>query len=101
MVNGVHPKAAYCPRDDVFVTEVGGELVLFDPSAGQYFGSGEVGARIWRHLAEGLSVEEVSAALTDEFDVDEMECRDDVTAFVAALLENALVTVKAAPHSPD
>ena len=101
MVNGVHPQAAYCPRKDVFVTEVGGDLVLFDPNAGQYFGSGEVGARIWDLLVEGLNIEQVSAKLTAEFEVNEQECLHDVTVFVSALLENALIEAKPNGPSPE
>ena len=70
---------------------VGEETILMDLSTGIYFGLDGVGKRIWETVAEGSNLEEVSAAIAAEYDVDDDRAKDDVVDFVGELLERGLL----------
>jgi hypothetical protein len=52
-----------------------------------------VGARIWSEIQEPTAVEEITAAITAEYDVDADRCRGDVLSLLRDLGENDLVEV--------
>jgi hypothetical protein len=81
------------PKPNVFAAEVHGELVLFDPDKGCYYGAGPVGERIWSLMGEKRTVEGIVAAIVSEFDVDQETAKQDVLAFIVELREGAVVEV--------
>lgn len=70
---------------------VDGETVAMDLDRGAVFGLDEVGSAIWELSAEPVSVGAITDALTERFDVDRARCLEDVTAFVAELIEEGLL----------
>ena len=79
-------------RKDVMNTMLDEDLILFDAEAGKYFATSEVGAAIWAHLAEPLTIRDLCARLAEEYEVDPVTCLHDTEAFVhevsaAGLLE--------------
>jgi hypothetical protein len=74
--------------------EVDGESVILDLEEGVYYGLNPVGARIWSEIQEPTSVEEITAAITAEYDVDAEQCREDVLSLLRDLRENDLVEVE-------
>ena len=71
--------------------EVDGEIVMLDPASSKYFGLADTGARIWELLAEPKSVNDLVAALTAEYEVDDDTCRTQVTTFLDTLGAAGLV----------
>lgn len=82
---------------DVLFQEVDDELVLLDLRSEAYFGVDGVGARAWQLVAHGYALGEVIALLQEEYEVLPERLRDDVLAFVQALLDAGLVAVDDGP----
>lgn len=80
-------------KPNVFAAEVHGELVLFDPEKGCYYGAGPVGGRIWSLIGEKRTVEAIVAAIVSEFDVDQATAEEDVLAFIGELRDGEVVEV--------
>ena len=51
-------------RRDVLNTTVDDDLILFDEQAGTYYATSEVGAAIWAHLAEPLTLAQLCDRLS-------------------------------------
>lgn len=79
-------------RKDVLNTAVDEDLILFDEQAGTYYATSEVGAAIWTHLAEPLTLAELCDRLAAEYEVSLRECEADTWAFVEQLLDANVVT---------
>ena len=77
-------------------SEVDGEITLLDPRSGLYFGLEDVGAEVWRLLAEPRSVAELCDALLAEYDVSQGECEADVSGLLGELVARGLVEVVSA-----
>ena len=74
--------------------EVDGESVILDLEEGVYYGLNPVGARIWSEIQEPTAVEEITAAITAEYDVDREQCRRDVISLLQDLEENDLIKIE-------
>ncbi len=74
--------------------EVDGESVILDLKEGVYYGLNPVGARIWSEIQEPTAVEEITAAITAEYDVDREQCRRDVISLLQDLEENDLIQIE-------
>lgn len=83
-------------RKDVTGATVEGDLILFDPVSGKYFATGEVGADIWAHLEEPVTLGELCSRMAEAYAVDEEVCRKDVVDFVERLRASGLVGEAAA-----
>ena len=74
--------------------EVDGESVILDLEEGVYYGLNPVGARIWEEIQEPTAVEDVVAAITDEYDVAPTKCLEDVVSLLHDLDENDLIKIE-------
>jgi hypothetical protein len=102
-----HPHAAWraLPRgtasDRVSRTDDGPEheVIIVDPiESVSHFLLDDVSGFLWMNLDGTRSVEELVAAVCDEFEVDPEVARADVVEFIRSLLERRLV--QEAPASP-
>lgn len=75
-------------------TDMDGETVLMSIEHGSYFGIGGTGSLIWERLEEAQTEDALVEAVRARYDVSEEDCRRDVTAFLARLIENGLVEAK-------
>ncbi|MEA3418190.1 MAG: PqqD family protein [Campylobacterota bacterium] len=80
--------------DTVFAQEVDGEMVLLDMNSENYFGLDEVGTAIWQAMRETGSLQEVHAALLEQYDVEPEVLEKDLLEFVRKLKESGLVSVE-------
>lgn len=85
------PTGAYVRRPGLHAVEMDGELVMMGHDQGEYYGLRDVAASIWQHLAEPRTTDELCALVAEEYDVTAAACRDDVAAFLAELVDKALV----------
>lgn len=77
---------------DVLARVLDGDAILFDLTAGKYFGLLDpVGARLWALVAEGASLGAMRATLLREFDVSPEVLDRDIDELFAALVAAGLV----------
>ena len=91
--NAYNAKKTARPRHDPGTASrvFGDEAVIITPAENMVRMLDEVGSRIWR-LADGSrTVDEIAAALTDEYEVTAEEAGTSVTSFVQALVEKELL----------
>jgi len=67
------------------------EGILILPERGQIKVVNEIGARIWSLIDGQLSVQEIAAKITDEYQVDLVEAQRDTLDYVNELEERGLV----------
>jgi hypothetical protein len=79
------------PDPEVVDTDIDeGEVALLHLGTKTYFSLNVTGARIWRYLKDGLSLEEVSRRLQEEFEVDAAQADRSVSQLVEELLRHSL-----------
>lgn len=77
---------------DYLITTLEDEVVLLNLSTDKYHRLNHVGATIWRTLEKQAStVDEIVAAVQNEFDVSASQCEQDVHQFIDKLLTANLV----------
>ncbi|MQP65969.1 PqqD family peptide modification chaperone [Niveispirillum sp. SYP-B3756] len=79
--------------DGLLTASIDEELLMMSVEQGRYFNLNAVGSRIWELLAEPMSVDGLTDALTAEYDVDPAEARREVERFLGALRERGLLAV--------
>jgi len=67
------------------------ELALLDVRSGTYFGLNSTAAAIWRLLERPVGVDGICAALTQDFEVDQADCRAGVERALRDLLRRGLI----------
>jgi len=72
-------------RPDVIGEELDGKVILLNMATEQYFTLDEIGSRIWNLLKDGLTLDEVTAHMLQEFDVDADRLRADIDRLVLEL----------------
>ncbi len=76
-------------------SEIDGEVVALDVSAGTCFGLNEVGSRVWQLLDRARAVAEICNCLSSEYAVDRVTLENDVFELLQRLVEERLVEVSA------
>jgi hypothetical protein len=79
---------------ELIEAEVDGELVALDVQQGSCFGFNRTATRIWQMLEQPMSLADICARLTQEFDIDPDTCRGQVETLVADMAESGLVKVE-------
>jgi hypothetical protein len=74
-------------------TDMAGETVVLDMKSGMYYGMDSVASSIWNLIEEPKTLQEIRAAILEEYDIDAESCDRDVQAFVGALESAGLVEV--------
>ena len=79
--------------------DLAGEAALLDFKSGMYYGLDEIGARIWKLIAEPRSVGEICDAIVAEYDVAAQVCEHDVIALLGELAARGMVETGMARRS--
>ena len=74
--------------------DLAGEAAILDLKSGQYYGLNSIGARIWSLIQEPHSISEVLHTLLEEYDVDALQCEQDLFALVQKLSASGLIEVQ-------
>jgi hypothetical protein len=83
---GIHPQVVDTKLDE-------GEVVLLHLDSKIYYSLNLTGERIWQGLKDGLTLEEISRRLQEEFDVDAERADRSVSELVNELSQQKLVQV--------
>ena len=81
-------------NEDVVWCPVEGELVLFHSTKGLYFGLNEVGAEIWRRLADGAADDSIVKDLRSKYEVDEATAISEVHRLTSELTQAGLIVAE-------
>ncbi|OLS38424.1 lasso peptide biosynthesis PqqD family chaperone [Bacillus sp. MRMR6] len=73
------------------VSDMGGEKVMLSVKNGKYYNLGEIGGDIWGLLESPIKISDVVKALIAVYQVEEMDCQQQVLMFVEHLLEEGLI----------
>jgi hypothetical protein len=85
------PVAVAIP-DSVLYQELEEEAVLLNMANQQYFGLNDVGAQMWRSLAEVGSIAEAEELLLKMYEIEQSTLRSDLESLVRDLLKAGLLT---------
>lgn len=85
------PNCRLRQNPELIAADMDGEKVMMSIADGKYYGINQVGSRIWELLESPASVEEICRKITDEFEVEESQCRSDLNKFLEDLLANDIV----------
>lgn len=83
-----------CAAASQVSSRVGDEAAILHLDRAAYYGLDPVGARIWELVQLPIRLDEVHAAVVDEYDVDGETARRDLLEVVEQLLEAGLVEVR-------
>ncbi|MBM7567331.1 lasso peptide biosynthesis PqqD family chaperone [Paenibacillus sacheonensis] len=73
------------------VSEMDGDIVMMNIQQGKYYNLGQVGGVIWDLLQNPSTVEELTDALLNEFEITPEECESQVIAFLEQLMKEQLI----------
>ncbi len=79
---------------DQLSCDLDGETAILNMKTGVYYGLDTIGARIWNLIQQPRSVQEVGAALSNEYDVEPERCEKDVHALLEKFLDEGLIEVR-------
>jgi hypothetical protein len=79
--------------DTVLVGQIGDELVALDIDRGVCFGLNSVGSRVWRQIAEPITVQDLCLGLCEIYDVEYETCEAQVVNLLQSLLAEGLAQV--------
>jgi hypothetical protein len=83
------------PDPDVVATDLGdGEMVLLHLQSKAYYSLNTTGTRVWEGLRKGLTPEEISLRLQEEFHVGAAQADRSVVRLLAELAGQKLVQVE-------
>jgi len=67
------------------------EIVMMDIEKGKYYSLNPVATRIWDLLEKPLSLDELCGLLMEEYEVDEEQCRAEVTEVISEMVKLGVV----------
>jgi hypothetical protein len=94
LVKKVSEQSTVVAAKDQVSSNLGGEVVILNLSAGMYYGLDEVGARIWELLQESRTVSEIQETISTEYDVERSRIDHDVVAFLQRLSDEKLIEIQ-------
>ena len=81
----------FIQKEGNVVSDMDGEKVMLSVHNGKYYNLGEVGGLIWELLDHPKSVKELVDRLTEEYDVNPVECESQVRSFLEMLKKEELI----------
>jgi len=87
----IGPNTVISRNEEPVSAQVDESLIMMSVEQGMYFGLEGVGPRIWALLEQPRTVDEICAALMEEFEIDAEACRTDVLGFLHELADARLL----------
>jgi Coenzyme PQQ synthesis protein D (PqqD) len=73
---------------------LGAEAAILNMSSGVYYGLDPVGAHVWSLLEQPRSVEDLRAAVMEEYEVEPARCEADLLALLEKLRSEGLIEIR-------
>lgn len=80
--------------DHISIVDIGGEAVVLNLNAGEYFGLNGAGARILELIQKPLRISDVVTTLEKDYDVSIEKLEKDVIEFVEGLMQKEIVRIE-------
>jgi len=68
----------YCRNNKAISGRLHDEMVMMDPAQGKYFALNPVATRVWDLLETSHDIEEICTLLSEEYDIESGQCRQEV-----------------------
>ncbi|WNB92449.1 lasso peptide biosynthesis PqqD family chaperone [Bacillus sp. NEB1478] len=75
------------------VSDMDGEKVMMSIKNGKYYNLGSMGGIIWDKIAKVNSITNLVEMLTDEYEIEKLNCQNQVVAFIEKLKEENLIMI--------
>jgi len=87
----LHPDSVVRAVDSQVSSRLGDEVAILELDQGVYFGLNNTGAFLWNLMQKPVRVNEMHAALVEEFDVDTKSAEDDLLRVLGELRDAGLI----------
>ena len=78
-------------REQIIWKNLGDEVILLDTQNGEYFVLNETAAMMWNMLMKNIPTEQIIAAVTESFEIDEKSAGNDFNDFLRSLLDSRII----------
>ena len=78
----ITPDTTIAQSSDVLSSKVDEEIVMLRMESSAYYSTDDIGAEIWRRIAEPITVRDLCAGLVESFAVEPAQCEADVLEFL-------------------
>ncbi|MDD5711442.1 MAG: lasso peptide biosynthesis PqqD family chaperone [Smithellaceae bacterium] len=89
----LHTDTLVVRAEGIVATAMDGQWVMMSVENGRYYSLDPVGSRIWDLIKSPLTVNELVATLLTEYEVEEEQCRTNVTIFLNEMIKKGLVAI--------
>jgi len=79
--------------------DMNGDVVILSLKDGVYYELESVGARVWKLIQNGTTINEVRDIISEEYDVERERCEDDLQELFQDMAAKGLIEVKEAAVS--
>ena len=79
---------------DFLASQLGEEIIILDMKSGDYIGLNKVGSAVWKLIDEPTTLDEIIQSLLTSYDIDEEQCRSEVTTFLTGMVEKNAILVQ-------
>ncbi|PFA15696.1 PqqD family protein [Bacillus cereus] len=76
-----------------------GEKVMLSVQKGKYYNLGEMGGEIWELIKEPISVTQLITTLLSNYDVERVNCEEQVLSFLECLFQENLIQIENQPNT--
>lgn len=76
------------------ISNLDSRAVILSLVNGKYYGLNSVGLAIWTLIQTPLTITEIETSLLQMYEVDEETCHQQVTSFLATMLDEELVEIE-------
>ena len=94
MAEGLDSYTAVRRLPDVLHSRMDATVFALDVGSGNCFSFDGPSARLWDLLEQPISAADAARRLTGEYDVNERQCRDEVTAYFRRLRDEGLIVAE-------
>jgi len=80
-------------HNDIVFNMLDDEIVMMSIKNAEYYGLDSIGSRIWEIIEKPVSFKQLLNILVTEYDVNEEQCKTDVTVFLIALEKKNIIKI--------
>jgi len=81
-------------EENQLFSQIDNEIVLLSVKNGEYYSLNEIGSAIWEMLTKPMSVERLINNLTENYEIEYLDCYMDTIPFIEDLLEKGVIKIQ-------